>query len=317
MVSVIIPVYNTEKYLKRCLDSVLNQSYTDIEVIVVNDGSTDNSLQILKEYEKNDNRIKLIDQQNQGVSSARNTGLENVNGEYIIFIDSDDWVESNMFELLVENMSVSNSDISCCQYDKEVQTDISNLEVWTYDKSLTEFIKHQKLNGSLVNKLIKSEIVANVRFDTTIAYGEDALFFWEILLNSKSLCITNKVLYHVVLHGDSASGSGAYKIIRKDCIRVWNSIVDSARNIDEKYVSFAKAQLANMAFYSLYEMIYYKYENELHKTLFLGELKKNFYELKKATFVSTKVKIFSKIMIKNFDLSKFLISQIVKIKKYI
>ena len=92
-VSVIIPVYNVEKYLERCLDSVINQSFTDIEIICVNDGSTDNSLEILKYYEQMDDRVIVIDKENQGLSETRNLGINISNGKYITFIDSDDWIK--------------------------------------------------------------------------------------------------------------------------------------------------------------------------------------------------------------------------------
>ena len=101
MLSVIIPVYNTEAYLKRCLDSVLGQTYKNIEVICVNDGSTDNSLQILKDYEKKDKRVLVIDKENGGVVSARKAGIKAASGEYCTYVDSDDWIEPNMYESIL------------------------------------------------------------------------------------------------------------------------------------------------------------------------------------------------------------------------
>ena len=103
-VSVIVPVYNVEKYLKQCLDSLINQTLEDIEIICVNDGSTDSSLNILEEYQNKDNRIKIISQENKGVSAARNLGLKNAKGEYLLFIYADDWVELNALEELFNNI---------------------------------------------------------------------------------------------------------------------------------------------------------------------------------------------------------------------
>ena len=110
-ISVIIPVYNTEKYLNECLDSIVNQTLSDIEIICVNDGSTDNSLAILESYAKKDNRITVISQENNGQGSARNLGLKNSSGNYICFIDSDDYVDLNMLEKLYDNVILNNSDI--------------------------------------------------------------------------------------------------------------------------------------------------------------------------------------------------------------
>ncbi len=99
-VSIIVPVYNVENYLDRCLDSLINQSFDDIEIICINDGSTDNSLSILKDYEKKDARVKIINKDNSGVSDCRNNGINVANGEYIVFVDSDDWIDVNMIETM-------------------------------------------------------------------------------------------------------------------------------------------------------------------------------------------------------------------------
>ena len=116
-VSVIIPVYNTERYLRRCLDSVCNQTLSDIEIICINDCSTDNSLDILKEYADKDKRIKIINfKENKGAAVARNTGIDIVNGEYIGFIDSDDFVDSDFYEKLYNTASENNSDIAKGEY---------------------------------------------------------------------------------------------------------------------------------------------------------------------------------------------------------
>ena len=117
-ISVIIPVYNTESYLSRCLDSVLSNTYENLEVICVNDGSTDNSINILDNYKFSDERVIVINQKNSGVSAARNAGLNVATGEYIAFIDSDDWVHTQYFEILLFAMSCNDSDVAACQYSQ-------------------------------------------------------------------------------------------------------------------------------------------------------------------------------------------------------
>ena len=113
-VSVIVPVYNVEKYLSRCLESLINQSLKDIEIICINDGSTDNSLQILKQFAYKDNRIKIINQTNSGQSVARNKGLAIASGKYIGFVDSDDWIDNDYYEKMFETIERTNSDFACC-----------------------------------------------------------------------------------------------------------------------------------------------------------------------------------------------------------
>ncbi len=129
IISVIIPVYNTEEYLPRCLDSILNNTYKNLQVICVNDGSVDNSLRILNEYASKDSRVLVIDKENEGVSVARNVGLEYAQGEYISFIDSDDWIHNNYFELLYKESIKNSVDVICC--DNEI-VNTSNIYIYIY-----------------------------------------------------------------------------------------------------------------------------------------------------------------------------------------
>ena len=121
LISVIIPVYNTGKegYLNRCLNSVLNSTYNNLEIICVNDGSTDNSLEILKQYQLHDSRNSVIDKENAGVSMARNSGIDNSHGEFISFIDSDDWIDKRYYQNLVEYAETERADLVICGYTEK------------------------------------------------------------------------------------------------------------------------------------------------------------------------------------------------------
>lgn len=306
-VSVIVPIYNTRKYLEKCLESIRNQTYQDIEVIMINDGSKDGSEIIAHEYELKDDRFWLFSQENAGVSIARNHGIDLATGAYILFVDSDDWIETNMIETLVMNIEQKLADVACCQYDRIKTNNIGDLEVWNQDKAIETFIIHKQINGSIVNKLFCRKAIADIRLEPSIKYGEDALFFWKILQNIKLLTITNKVLYHVTLHDDSASGGGSYKEIRRDCVKVWETIADCAAEISAKHGAMAKAQLANMSFFSIYEMSYYGYRNEDDESCFLNTLKTNFKELKNAVFIPKREKIAARIMITNIEIIRILI----------
>lgn len=121
LISIIVPVYNVEKYLNKCIDSIINQTYKNIEIILVDDGSTDNSGKICDEYLLRDSRIKVIHKNNGGLSSARNEGINISSGEYIGFVDSDDWVEPNMYEEMYKKILYSNADIVDCGYWKEYE----------------------------------------------------------------------------------------------------------------------------------------------------------------------------------------------------
>ena len=121
-ISIIVPVYNVEKYLKKCIDSILSQTYKNIEVICINDGSTDSCIDILKEYEKRDERIIVISKENGGLSAARNDGMKKSTGEYVFFVDSDDWIESDMCEVMLGKLIENDADACMCCYTKEFGT---------------------------------------------------------------------------------------------------------------------------------------------------------------------------------------------------
>ena len=121
LISVVVPVFNAEKYVNRCIDSILNQTYENLEVILVNDGSVDGSVKICEKWQKLDNRVKLITQENAGVSAARNTGIENATGDYIAFVDNDDWLRPEMFKNLVKQAQKDNADLTFCKFIKNKQ----------------------------------------------------------------------------------------------------------------------------------------------------------------------------------------------------
>ena len=188
LISVIIPVYNVEAYLARCLDSVLNNTYRNVEVICVNDGSTDGSLAILREYEARDPRIVVIDKENGGVSSARNAGLDRMSGDYVTFIDADDYVHPQYFGLMIEAIFLSHTDCVFAGHKS-----ISNEADATCDAhyqikaadvlvlSSVDACKHSIVNSGICSRLIPCAIVAKTRFPVDFTYGEDTLFTLELL----------------------------------------------------------------------------------------------------------------------------------------
>ena len=170
MISVIIPVYNAEKYLLLCMESILGQSYSDLEVILVNDGSTDKSLEICKQYENNYENVVLINQHNHGVSNARNRGLEVAKGEYISFVDADDWLEERFYEHLLTIMLKYNADISMCDY-----TEDDGMEGGVGQEGERCFQGHEavrfvvrSMRGGPCDKLYKRDVIGSIRFNESI-----------------------------------------------------------------------------------------------------------------------------------------------------
>ena len=193
IVSVIIPVYNSEKYLKRCLDSVLKQTFTDIEIIIINDGSTDNSENICNIYKKIDPRIIIVTQSNQGVSAARNHGISLSKGEYILFCDSDDEIASDYIECLVEQMNKSQADLCICPFVRVIENkySVELLKAFCIDlsdvstinqKNLFDLARLYLLYGPY-NKIFKASIIKNnsLTFPIDTSFGEDLLFVFSYL----------------------------------------------------------------------------------------------------------------------------------------
>ena len=213
MISVIVPVYNTENFLNKCLLSIANQTYTDLQIICINDGSSDNSGKILAEFAKNDSRFIVIEQSNMGVSVARNKGLEVATGEYITFVDSDDELAPNMYQTLIDIFKKENNPdckIVHCGY-RRVKPDGTFKDVsGTYDKHILDrktSIFHL-LNGtlfvpSLWNKLIHSSILRGLKFASNLKINEDVLLCYEIFKSSACSVYYDAPLYRFNEHSTS------------------------------------------------------------------------------------------------------------------
>ncbi len=208
-ISIIVPVYNCESYLAKCIDSILNQTFGNFELILINDGSTDNSANICALYQKVDYRIILLSQKNEGVSSARNHGIAVSKGEWLCFVDSDDYVESNYLEVLSCNGSLKNVDFSLCGYTKDFSSNES--KIYTFDNEyktgeVSQIINQAEKNNiinSPVCKLFNSKIVKdnNITFDKNTNYGEDHLFVISYLSFVSGIMVSLKTPYHYMDYG--------------------------------------------------------------------------------------------------------------------
>lgn len=214
-ISVIIPVYNSEKYIAQCLDSIINQSLKDIEIICVNDGSTDNSLDILNEYAKKDNRIKVITQINtgNGAGSARNTGLEQAKGEYISFIDSDDYIDKDFLEKLYKEAKEYDADIACSGVIKERENEQKTQLKFNEIKVSDNPNDNLKVSKSLPypypwNKIYKREFVVSygIKFVENI-YFEDLIFTPLVITKAEKLISVPDVYYHYIERENSVSSA--------------------------------------------------------------------------------------------------------------
>ena len=198
MISVIIPIFNGEKYLSMCIESILGQSYSDIEIILIDDGSTDNTKKICQYYQEKYANIKCVCQSNQGVSKARNIGLKLARGKYISFVDADDWLEENFYELLIGVMIKYQADISMCDYsvDTHVCKKMQDINVTVYEGHAAVRFVISRMLGGPCDKLYKREAIGKTKFDETILIAEDTLFNAVVMKDIKRLVKADCSLYH-------------------------------------------------------------------------------------------------------------------------
>lgn len=208
-ISIIIPVYNAEKYLKRCLDSVLAQTYTNFELIIINDGSTDSSQVVIDEFASKDDRIIALVKENSGVSDARNLGIDNANRKYICFIDADDWIEKDYLEVFIENVQEDTTLIFQDMWRGDYRKSNFDTKKMTIKTQIDELVTDFNLlyNGGPVCKLYNHSIIENnhLRFSSKISYGEDLIFFLSYLSSIKDIQFVNYAGYHYCYNEDSAS----------------------------------------------------------------------------------------------------------------
>ncbi|HGH7173398.1 TPA: glycosyltransferase family 2 protein [Bacillus wiedmannii] len=201
-VSIIVPVYNCEKYISKCLESIINQTYKNIEIVIINDGSTDKSEKIINTYRKKDNRIICLFQDNSGPSEARNKGILNSTGKYLIFIDSDDTVDKCYVEFLLNQMIFSNSDLVCCGYKDISKYGVLNCTDFDFENSVSvhSFIEMtcKGTGGVLWGKIYKKEIIAknDLKMDKDIFMCEDLVFVLQYTSQCKSFSAIKDYLYN-------------------------------------------------------------------------------------------------------------------------
>lgn len=226
LISIIVPIYNVEKYINKCVDSIINQTYKNLEIILVDDGSPDNCPQICDEYAKKDNRIKIIHKENGGLSSARNAGLDIMTGKYVTFIDSDDYYEPEAIEILYNCIKDSKVQISVMKFLKVYETDsinkkTNNINTVQYINSIDylKFLCEKKISESVWDKLFDIEILKNKRFEIG-RLNEDFIFLSKLLiLNNVKISLIDFYGYNYYSRANSITSNGYGK-----------SLIDSVKN---------------------------------------------------------------------------------------
>lgn len=339
-VSVIIPVYNAEKYIQECIQSLLNQTLVECEFIFIDDGSNDNSRNILEYYKKLDNRILLINQENQGVSVARNKGLEVAQGEFIGFVDADDHIREDMYEILYSAANKWNCDSIISNFESIVQgrQNISKFPIlinqklnreYIWNNVMPIFLMSDELNA-IWNKIFRRKIIHEngIRFPEKISLGEDGIFNIRFFLNTDSLLYVDYSGYFY----REVQGSATKNILEKDyfqrALEEYNTIFQEFNNIktlsDLKISKFRAIKLVRkvMSYTHFYfeptsEMSFvnrYKYVNNMLHNIKFREALKVFFTLDLNSKLGRYEKVLLAMMDKKLTIGLYLITTYSRIR---
>ncbi|WP_073348096.1 glycosyltransferase family 2 protein [Bacteroides congonensis] len=244
VVSILVPAYNASAFLSQCMESIVNQTYPNLQVVVVDDGSKDSTLVIAEQYAAKYPCVEVYHQENAGVAEARNKLLSLAKGDYVLFVDSDDWIEYDMVERMLCTINELRVDIAVCGCIK-VKDDKQTYCPVTYSRQILEgqeniiraLLFHKELNGSLWNKLVPRKFYEGLTFRKDIWYGEDCLFFWQALNRGvEKICYVTECFYHYRMNNQSIShepfnykkitGHEVWKQINNDVQVNWSALSD-------------------------------------------------------------------------------------------
>lgn len=266
LISIIVPVYNVEKHLSKCIESIIDQTYSNLEIILIDDGSTDNSGKICDKYAVNDERIKIIHKENSGVSKARNLGINSAHGEYISFVDSDDYVDKDYIRDMFLQVKQDGTQLSICnmmidkngKYSVRYSYDLNG--VYSSEEILKKILNFE-MTSSAWGKLLKKDLLNDVRFENYVI-AEDLLFITKVLSKVKKVSVNNHYLYFYVLVASSAIHSG-FKYSKYESLQVYNKIIKITENTS--CYDYAVGRCVSGNFNVLLKMPKNKYKEEYNK----------------------------------------------------
>lgn len=308
MISVIVPVYNVEKYLNRCINSILAQTYQDYELILIDDGSTDYSGEICDFFQAKDDRIKVIHQPNNGLSFARNVGIEYSCGEYITFIDSDDYVAESYLEILLKLLEGNDSDISCCEYLRTGKECIKNIKltdefiILRENDILTFYLKKDLVSACA--KLYRKYLFQNIRFPIG-KINEDISTIFKVFLEAKSVSYSNNKLYFYYKNSESITKRKFTKN-NINLVEAWKEVRVLSSGYSKEVKSLVDFRLAKAYFTLLGIIAYYgmkdaKADENLKKAIY-REFKKNYKVLLRSSYLKFNRKIAVLLMCLSYDI---------------
>jgi len=312
-ISIVVPVYNCHDYLEKCLDSLIHQTYQNLEIVLVDDGSKDDSGAICDRYAIKDKRIKVIHQENGGVAIARNVGVKNTSGKYIGFVDSDDFIELNMYESLYQSLTHNQADIACCgRIDEPMNRKVFQLdEPIVYDKqqAMESFLLTKTIGGSFCEKLYRRELLEDINFITEYI-PDDFITLYSIFKKANKISHTGLASYHYLYRTSSVShskfnpkyvGLTIYsKQILNDVQESFPSLVDEAQYLFfHKTIYGAKLAIKDSG-------------KKQDLQTFVKEIKENYTEIQKNKYLERSYKVFASAI--KFNIAKLVVTIASKLK---
>lgn len=277
-IDVLIPVYNAEKYIGKCLDSILNQTYKNLRIVIADDGSNDKTAKILQNYQKTYNNIEVYHKKNEkNISLTRNFLLSHITSKYFSFFDADDYAEPTYFEELFKILTCYDADVSLCGKCRHNEKKIINLK--NYNKKhnrilfmnkqecLAEMISSKLFNGTVYAKLMKTSLIQDNKFDKNIHYGEDLDFCFKVMQNAKSFVMTEQKLYHYIIRKNSIVTS-KFKTQKLTCIDCYDKIIKAVKYNEELYIC-ARSMQGLIAI----ELLYYTWRDRFKDKQIKNNLK--------------------------------------------
>ena len=297
LISVIVPVYNVEKYLDRCLQSIINSTYQDLEIICVNDGSTDGSADILERFRLADERVVVVSKKNGGVSSARNAGLSIAKGDFTAFVDSDDYIHPQYFEFLMATQKETSADIVVCDYQNVTDLTPCDFQTLVFDarkvvaETRKSFFESRAFRSLVWGKLYRKQIVEQVRFVEGLQYAEDSIFsadLWEKYPDAVCAFLPEKLYYYVDREGSLAHVIDKDGRFETDKLFVERAL--SGKKNQDIYLEQAVKRLLSTRYLTAYILLDKQIVKECNALL-----RPCVKELQKADFYSSKMKMLYRI----------------------
>lgn len=309
-VTILSPCYNVGHFLPKYFETVLGQTYGNLQVVLIDDGSKDDTWDVIQEYAAKDLRVEIYHQENQGVAITRNNLLDKVKGDYVLFVDSDDWIELDMVEYLVGVALENNAEFVMCGRvinDDKPNEGVSGIKILSQEQAVYDFLRHEYFIGSLWNKLLCSSLLHNEKFHCGISYGEDALFCWGVLQKVDKVVVADRQLYHYRMNEGSISHS-AYGPKRMSAHLTWKILSEEASSMWPKFKDVAVANYAISDMWQIFGACRSSYKIDENIKGYQKNLRDHLCLVLKSDLINIKKKVFAIVSAYSYGACKFFIN---------